>query len=294
MYFDKHTQYKFKKNDSVAIIICGMIREWQLCADSFYENFIKPNKSNLDIDIFLITYDVTDRYETNRKQKDLIHNDEFDNLKKQFNTDNLHIQNFIESKEEILNYMNSIDNTPLHISSNRTQRNFLETIYMQTYLLKKSLSFINSKNKNYDCVIRTRFDILYDERTIIPNEIMVNSVYNLPFKSNQNFVDNCFFGDFESMKKMLSSYDFLLENPNSTVRESSNYVHYPYVENLFLQILEDEKINCITKERWKLSILRDKNNYNFIPRLKLYGQRHSPASIKLNFPPSAIEKLSLK
>ena len=243
------------KNSSVAVIICGMLREWEYCVESFHKNFIMPNKTNLDIDIFLITYDITDRYKTNRKIKEKISNDEFKNLKKQFNTENLHILNFEKNKQQILNYMDSFENTPMNTSMNHTQQDFLETIYMQSYLLKQSLNFVN--NKKYDCIMRTRFDILYDKRFIVSTSLMPGCIYQLPFNGNQNFVDNCFLGDFESMKEILSSYDFLSENPNSTMISASHGEEGPALECVFLNNMKKNNIRSVINENWKVSLLRD-------------------------------------
>jgi len=243
------------RNSSVAVIICGMLREWEHCVESFHKNFIMPNKTSLDIDIFLVTYDITDRYKTNRKIKEKISNDEFKNLKKQFNTENLHILNFEKNKQEILDYMNSTDSLPTEITTNKTQRDFIETIYMQSHLLKQSLNFVN--NKKYDCIMRTRFDILYDKRFIVSTSLMPGYIYQLPFNGNQNFVDNCFLGDFESMKETLSSYDFLLENPSSTMISASHGEKGPALEYVFLNNMKKNNIRSVVNENWKVSLLRD-------------------------------------
>jgi hypothetical protein len=252
---------------SVAYILSGMLREWDQCVNSFTENFLEPNKSqDLEIDIYLVTYDVTDRYSSNRKVKEVIQQEEYDRLKKEYNCNNLKIVNF-ESFKNKNNFNTDYADNLVRIyqehcgtdfkapafdgGDHKAAQQIFGAISMQTQIIKESFDFMKDNNKKYDCVVRSRFDLNFENKLLLPKMLYDHACYTLPMEGNQGFADQLFCGTSNTMEKIMLANNLL---------QYKNDLKIKYAEHLFMHAIGINEIMLIANESWDVSVLREAIN----------------------------------
>lgn len=255
----------------VAILFTGFIRNWFETCDSFLENVVEFNKDKYDIDIFGVTLDETNRYSGNRNYFEQIKESEFDNLKNKYNMANFEVleNKFLDS------YFVKEKNYLFHLIHDYTGLMYkLGGVVKQAYIYQKGLDLIESHNKNYDLVIKTRFDISYKSPCKIPN-IIDNEVRMLTMHSNQKFVDAVLVGSYDTMKICLNSYsklediDFMLKNKitffEDLIRENVIQNNIPIDFLVWKCVLSREhgkKVNFYNEDLIQFLLHHDENNHD--------------------------------
>jgi hypothetical protein len=228
-----------------AILLTGMVREWNLTSQQIINNLVEPNKEIYDIDIYAVTYSQTDRYITHRKKKENIDIEELKLLYDFYNFKKIMILNHREMYNKFLE-------SKIHdkIEDYTGIKYKIDTIILQSYLIQEAYKLICEIE--YDLILRTRFDILPEEKIKFNDFLHNGSLYTLPFNGDQNFTDHLIVGNKAVMKKYCNTFDKLKDN--EFLKNNS----ICFVEDLFRQSLIFDNVN-IKKINWKCSLLREKD-----------------------------------
>jgi len=212
----------------VAVCLSGADRAFEITSEFLLKNIIIP----LNADVFIHTWDSStfnDRF-PNSYNEEL-----YKKISKKYKIENLNSNwNFINAKKP-------------------------NNIVPMFYSIYKSFSFVPPE---YDIVIRSRFDSLYDQEFIIPNiknnnvYVGLNAIFKGRFSPRYNFLcesntnikfvaDNFAIGDYQSMKKYCSTY-LHLNNCNTQLPETclaehldNNLITYQWYKDLkYLALVE--------------------------------------------------------
>ena len=163
-----------------AICISGHMRDYERRNESFYENYIKCNP-DYDFDIFISTWNVrntiTSHSFTRRKY------DKFDILDEKKITEyyNPKILIFEENDDEKF------------VSKDQIRGgNISRAVYSQLYKVNQIgnafLDYIQEQNLNYDCIIKTRPDAVFQQPVLLDKLDM--DVINLEFDDMPNWISD--------------------------------------------------------------------------------------------------------
>lgn len=147
----------------IAVCISGFLRTWEQTKDSF-KNFFK----NMDVDIYAQVYK-QNYYECSSQKKDVIYTEsKIREFFSGFNICDLIIEDVEELRQETRSHCEEFKNTnnyilPINESSDPNSKNVLlgERIYGQLRSVQVSADSMRKSGKQYDIVVKTRYDILY-------------------------------------------------------------------------------------------------------------------------------------
>lgn len=157
-----------------AILIFGQPRTYKKCYQSLFDNIINQNDHNFDI--YLITWkkDFNDELLKYYKPKDVLL---------------LEYDNFLKDLQGINKLKIGFDyQNPSGLGKHKDKN----TYFVQLWQWYKGYEFI--KNKNYDYIVRTRFDNYFNKSIKIDNTIfMKNLGGHKLYKDFNNILDDIFF-----------------------------------------------------------------------------------------------------
>lgn len=187
-----------------AILIFGQPRTYKKCYQSLFDNIINQNDHNFDI--YLITWkkDFNDELFKYYKPKDVLLLEYDDFLKDLQGINKLKIG---------LDYQNPSD---------RKEHKDKNTYFVQLWQWYKGYEFI--KNKNYDYIVRTRFDNYFNKSIIINNNVFMSrrrGGKNL-YKNKNYMIDDIFF----IVKKNETEIFELWKNQNKL-----NFINKDFIKN---------------------------------------------------------------
>jgi len=172
--------FNFKGGDGsknkTAILIFGQPRTYKKCYKSLFDNIINQNNDH-NFDIYLITWkkDYNEELLKYYKPKDVLLLDYDDFLKDLDTIDKIKIG---------LNYQNA---------NKMGNHKDINTYFVQMWQWYKGYQFV--KQKNYDYIVRTRFDNFFNKPIIINNNIFMRrrkGGKNL-YKNGNYMIDDIFF-----------------------------------------------------------------------------------------------------
>jgi hypothetical protein len=217
----------------VAILLVGNVRSWELCKENFKEVF-----SHLNPDVYISTYDL--QYDHHPYIQGVIQD----------------ADDSILSNEEIEKMFSDIDVKSLDIECSKDVVNliklhdsFLQTgsSFSQWRKFQKAMQQLDSVGEEYDCVIKTRCDIMHNT-VDFTNIDLSNTII---IDSGNVFPNDCFFAtNQESMKNIANFIISELEDP----RFSDSHISPPH--NLFknaiveggLNVNAQKIMNCVIRK----------------------------------------------
>ena len=147
----------------VAIMLIGHIRSWNKgCKESFIQKFNKYNP-----DVYVITYDVI-----NENFKEKLKKEEIEDIFKDINVVKLEIKDQDEVYIETKKYENFC---------NHEDKNIFRRMLCQSVNLKNCFTMIEESGKEYDFIIKTRFDLIYNfepEDIFVKNRIITSGSHS--------------------------------------------------------------------------------------------------------------------
>jgi hypothetical protein len=200
---------KPKKKKKVAVLFSGFIRNWKETIDNFNKNIILSNSDEYEFHTYAATYDITDRYdETPDSHREVILENEFDELKDSYNLEDLEI---LDYKQTAVFFLNNKRKMISNIKGDRSMKSKLDTIIMQSYCLKKTYDLI--RDKQYDYVMRCRFYTNFRTPCYFAEtsgELNTpNLVGVLSFYGDHGLLDHVLLGTQDVMQVFFNSYDML-------------------------------------------------------------------------------------
>jgi hypothetical protein len=188
----------------IAILLCGHIRTWEKCKNSFLNTFPK------DVDVFMHTYSSQYHYHPyiqNQIQLDNeINNKILIDIKELVNLPNL--KRIVIEKE-----IDEIDMKEYPINFDIYSQ--LRKVDLCNELRKE---WENEHGFKYDVVIKTRFDIYYEDKFNL-NSLSKNNIYYLISGGILNSNDVCYYGlaeDFDKLiKELRKKYSEKIINPHT-------------------------------------------------------------------------------
>jgi hypothetical protein len=212
------------KNFRIAVCISGQSRTWEYCKDNilhFYD-ITEHAQDRVEVDYFLHTWDIN-------SYKDHVSGNEYTNFRDEpFNDGNRLIEAFNPKIAEVERYSDFV------AKRNLQYPNFPLTAWESMYhSIKKSINFKRlyelDKNFEYDLVIKTRFDCIYDPGikfiAYIPEVMKAYSSYTISrilheFNSN-NFDEAIFFGESRTVDLISAAGDLHMLNRSTKEYQSS-------------------------------------------------------------------------
>jgi hypothetical protein len=224
----------------VAILLCGNVRTWEKCKDSF-DIFFK----NIDYDIFVSTYDKQYDYHpywTNQ------HPEFKDNM-----LDDIFIKNLFINNNKVKDIIITKDNDKF-IEQERIKMNIKMKDYYHGFsqfnnikpVLVSMEKYEEKNNFKYNIVIKTRFDILYNNilnYKINNNEILIDS--------NNTFPNDWF---FIIERKNINNFINFLINEYYDLKYESSTLKPPH--GVFENSCNDNKLK-IMKINFNIKIIRN-------------------------------------
>lgn len=185
------------KNSNLNIAVCfsGHLRTYENCALNINDKIIKPlTDSGINVYTFLSTWD---------KNCNLI------------STNNLTDYEIEESKEDFFLKSYTRDNYNSKYSGKLTCPNSISMLYKMNKVYKLANEYGLKNNINYDVIIRIRPDVIYDNflsTQLIKESLNSNNTIYMPnhhgkyIEVTKYISDQFFFGNTESMKKIMTIY----------------------------------------------------------------------------------------
>ena len=187
----------------IAILLCGHVRTWLECKESFLNTIPK------DADIFIHTYSSQYHYHSYIQNINQLSDE----------TNNKNLLNF----KEILNLPNL---KKIVIEKEMDEIDLEEyPIKFDVYSQLRKVDLCNQLRKDwekehgfkYDAIIKTRFDIFYDEKIKL-NSLSKNNIYYLISDGILHLNDVCYYGlteDFDKLiKELRKKYPQKIINPH--------------------------------------------------------------------------------
>lgn len=174
----------------VAILLCGHIRSWDVCKQAFMTAI-----SDIDCDVYVSTYNILLGYHPYMQTSLMI-----DREMNRLILSPAEIGELIGLNCEVVTVNNTDSITPCYNSP------VLSDIFSQYNTIKQCLDSVIMSGKQYDLVIKTRFDITYSEPFI--NFIRDNNNQNLLLLSSGPSVQPCdqvFIGTISAIKDLLDN-----------------------------------------------------------------------------------------
>ena len=226
-----------ENNLNIALCFSGHIRTFNECYNNIDNNIIKIiRKYNINTHLFLSTWNDNDNDINNMK---------YINIFNDINIENAKTEYFIE------NYKNDNWKKFTGLSNKFTFPNCVSMLYKihDSFVLMKNYS--SKYNIKYDIIFRLRPDICYNNKFDISliKYSLLNDVLLFPFphgkysSATKNIMDHYFFGNYDTMEKIMTSYTKLNEI------KSDDDVVYTGEGLLYREII----INNISLKRFKLS-----------------------------------------
>uniref|UniRef100_A0A6C0EFV4 Uncharacterized protein n=1 Tax=viral metagenome TaxID=1070528 RepID=A0A6C0EFV4_9ZZZZ len=236
----------------VALIYSGCIKHYDKAFASIKKHLIENNK-DFDFDIFLTFWDITGKY-VNKKmysQKEIIDymdinskisNDDIQNVKKIFNTNNIFIENYEESKPIILKKAEELINI-----YQRDQGRIYGYCSMFYSLYKSYINFIEKSENNYDITIRLRYDLVLGT-PIYLNKIDINKVICNQYTNNfgvVNGVVNDWFiiTNTHNLKRISNLFNVIDTIAKKCIKRYNNKKDAIFAEYLLTTIISDLEID---------------------------------------------------
>jgi hypothetical protein len=199
----------------IAVLLCGHIRTWEECKDSFFNFF--PS----DIDIFIHTYTQQYRYHP-YIQGTLDLTNDINDLKVDNTTNLFNLKNFkkVVIEEELTEEDVDLSEYPINLD-----------VYSQIRKVKLCnelrKEWEKENNIKYDIVIKTRFDVCY--QGIINLNIDFNKIYYLSCNETLEPSDVCYLSSAKNfdilIEKLTKTYQNKIINPHIWLKlciDSSN------------------------------------------------------------------------
>lgn len=219
-----------------AILLIGNVRTWQICKDNFREIF-----SGLKPDIFVSTYNLQYNHHPVIKSRIGDHTDfvlEDKHIKKMFNGFNV---------KEI-----DVEDGEKPFDMSNVDENFknLETCFGQYKRLKRAMEMVSSTSEKYDCVIKTRCDLIHN------NIEFVDLSKTIIIDSGNVFPNDCVFAtNQESMNRMS---EFMMNEFYNPKYEDS---HLNPPHGLLHNAIKEEKLEINTQKIMNCVIRKDGRKY---------------------------------
>lgn len=217
-----------------AIILVGNVRTWNYCKDNFNQIFSKLNP-----DIFLSTYDLQYNYHPAIKNKigdytDILLTEEF--IKKMF--EGFNVKDFdIEDGQKI------IDMTQVNSSFKE-----YATCYGQYSRFQKSIQMIEKSNIEYDCVIKTRCDLIHNDFHF------VDLKRNIIIDSGNIFPNDCVLITNQNSMKNISNFimkEFLNPKYSDSHLNPPHGILHNAIKEESLLISSQKIMNCVIRKDGK-------------------------------------------
>lgn len=225
----------------VAILFSGFIRNWRDTCDNFLTNFIEFNKEQFNFDCYATTYGITDRYNQEKNNREIITDFEKEELKEKYKFKKIE---FLSHKDLFIEHAHKRDLIS-KLSVYTGAKYMIDTIFLQTCCIKRAFDLLDG---DHDFVIRVRFDSDFLEPTKI-KKTKSGQIGTLSRFSNQGFLDHVVFGKKDEMRIFCKSYCYLYNDGfinNHSIK---------FVEDLFREVIKLNKIQII-KLPWKVAVKR--------------------------------------
>jgi hypothetical protein len=211
----------------VALCLSGQPRDLTRCVPTLIRNVIEPNNA----DVFYHTW-----WDENLKGRP------FDSSQPHqigsvgsWDPDTLLFLDYLKPRKSIVEKPMIFDTSKLRSAPTANQNSMSSIFYSQWKVGLIKQEFEKDNNFMYDAVIRTRFDILYDEKIKIedveikPNTVVLASKWQdirqvfIPGLGDYTMDDNFAISDSDTMNKYLSVF------PNMETLNTK--IHPPFAEN---------------------------------------------------------------
>ena len=223
----------------IALMVTGLTRTYKQTYESFHKHLLLPNHEK--IDLFLCLWDHTHlrRMDYNKGQKLYEIKDKsianIDDVLKHYNPKDytiLKTNNYTEEINSTLQYVLSKKNPP-----EQGKEYIRNGVISQALCWNKCLEMLG--DKEYNIIVKSRFDLEHNSDIKIDikkeDENSITCPSGPRYYGTHGFDDRFFFGDFSSMKKLLSIYN-----------------HFKNCEKLESLILEREIKSFLAKEGIKI------------------------------------------
>lgn len=206
-----------------AILLIGNVRTWELCKENFNKVF-----SHLNPDIYVSTYNVQYNHHPYIRGRindyeDYLLSD--DTIKQMFSE-------FKLKELEIEDGQKDLDTSELH-SNFRS----LQTSFSQYRKFQKAMQMVSSSGINYDCVIKTRCDLILNPINF------VDLSKNVILDSGNVFPNDCIF--MTNMKSMINMSNFIM-NEFYNPKYSDSHLEAPH--KLLKNSIVEEGLNIVTQK----------------------------------------------
>ena len=222
------------KNFRIAVCISGQSRTWEYCKDNilhFYD-ITEHAQDHVEVDYFLHTWDI-------KSYRDHVSGIEYNNFRDEpFNDGNRLIEAFNPKVAEVESYSDFVAKRNLQYPNSPFTA--WESMY---HSIKKSINFKRQyeldNNFEYDLVIKTRFDCIYDPSTkfiaYIPEVMKAYTSFNISrilneFNSN-NFDEAIFFGESKTVDLIAATGD--LHMLNRSTKEHQSTIEFDILPEVF-------------------------------------------------------------
>lgn len=224
-----------------AIILLGHVRTWEKTKDSFVSTF-----SHLNPDVFVSTYDRQYGYHpyirglTNYHSDEVLTEDQITNLFSGI-SDNI----FLDITEaEMMDKFISQQQVLIHPEMKGIESSMSQFIKMK-HAVDNLIEIEKEKNIKYDCIIKTRCDILYEDGlnfSVNDNEVLVDSCNVFP--------NDCFI--MAKRNSFIEISNFMVDEFYKFTNPTSNQ-NPPHI--MLLNAFNKSSLNIVSKKIMK-SVMR--------------------------------------
>ena len=199
----------------IALLLCGYVRDIEKSYECIYNTFLR----NYDCDIYISTWDTLGKKTSSNKiygdkSTDWIDNNTKLNLEKllekfkpeQYEIENVNTFTEIHNDEFINNFLKKNNYTSFSRCKN--------SVLGQFYKIKKVWSlFEKTKTREYDIIIKSRFDFKFLKNDINLDVLDSNSIYFMGKYGSRGVGDFFFISKhYENIKKLCNIYDWIVNN----------------------------------------------------------------------------------